>query len=129
MNALSKLNLNFKAGQALSSDDLNSLVTAINSLNGTVNNILKSYCDINQETGTQDVYTLGQAIRLVPPSRRSFTMKIRFIENADVVGGAVLNIRYAEYYYTGPKAFDTETWNSESSWTRNVPNIIDGGTW
>jgi hypothetical protein len=129
MNIINKLQVVFKPGGKLSSDDLNSLVTAINTLNYTVNNILKSYCDINQETGLQKAYTLGEAIKLVPEGRRSFTMKIRFIENADIVGANIYNIRYAEYYYTGPKAFDNRTWENEANWTKNVPNLIDGGTW
>ena len=61
--------------------------------------------------------------------RRSFTMKIRFIENADIVGANIYNIRYAEYCYTGPKAFDNKTWENEANWTKSVPNLIDGGTW
>ena len=129
MDTLKKLTLRFKSGEALTSESLNSIVTAINKTNDTINNILKSYCDINQETGQQIAYCLGTAISLVPESRRSFTMKIRFIENIDMVGDVPTNLRYVEYFYTGPKSFDNETWLSETSWTKNVPNIIDGGTW
>ncbi len=129
METIDKLNLKFRSGEALKSDSLNSLVTAINDVNDVVNNILKSYCDINQETNQQIPYSLSQAIALVPESRRSFTMKIRFIETADVIDGVSTNIRYAEYFYTGPKDFNTETWLDETSWTRNVPSIIDGGLW
>ena len=43
METINKLNLKFRSGEALKSDSLNSLVTAINDVNDVVNNILKSY--------------------------------------------------------------------------------------
>lgn len=126
MNLLEKSTVSFLRGTALSSADLNSVVTSQNAIVDALNNILKSFCDINQETGEQKVYTLEQAIGLVPPSRRSFTMKIRFIENMDLANS---NIRFAEYFYTGPKNFSDEEWNTVENWSRNVPCIIDGGEW
>ena len=130
MNIVEKSSVVFNSGEALSSSKLNSIVTKENEIIDVLNKILKSFCDINQETGLQRVYTLSQAIAIVPVSRRSFTMKIRFIENADLDGNNnLINIRFAEYFYTGPMGFTNEDWLNPDNWSRDVPNIIDGGEW
>ena len=128
MKLLDKSNVTFNRG-ALSSIDLNSVVNTQNNIIDTVNNILKSFCDINQERNTQDAITLWDAIRAVPESRRSFTMKIRFIEDNITNTDGTHNIRFAEYFYTGPKNFTSEEWESIENWSRNIPPIIDGGEW
>jgi hypothetical protein len=40
METISKLNLRFRPGEALKSDSLNSLVTAINNVSDVINNVL-----------------------------------------------------------------------------------------
>lgn len=122
MNILNKFPFTFRSGEALSADRLNSLVNNQNSIIDTLNNLLRSFCDINQETGQQVAYTLQEAVNLVPQSRRGFTMKIRFIENTNP-------IIYAEYFYCGPKSITPESWSNTENWSKDVPTIIDGGTW
>jgi len=129
MELLNKSNVTFNRGAALSSVDLNSVVNTQNNIIDTVNKLLKSFCDINQEENTQNAFSLEEAISKVPESRRSFTMKIRFIENADMNTDGTLNIRFAEYFYTGPKEFNDKEWGNIENWSRNVPSIIDGGEW
>lgn len=127
---LEKSGILFNGGEALSSSKLNSIIEKENEIIDTINNILKSFCDINQETGLQRVYSLEQAIAIVPVNRRSFTMKIRFIENADTDNNNnLINIRFAEYFYTGPMGFTNDDWINPENWSKNVPNIIDGGEW
>ena len=130
MDTLEKSTVLFNSGEALSSSKLNSMITKENEIIDSINKILKSFCDINQETGLQKSYRLDQAIKIVPINRRSFTMKIRFIENADIdEHNNLINIRFAEYFYTGPMSFTTEDWENPENWSKNVPNIIDGGEW
>lgn len=130
MNTIEKSGLILNSGEALTSSKINSIITKENEIIDTINKILKSFCDINQETGLQRVYSLEQAIAIVPVNRRSFTMKIRFIENADTDNNNnLINIRFAEYFYTGPMGFTNDDWINPENWSKNVPNIIDGGEW
>ena len=130
MTTIEKSGILFNGGEALSSSKLNSIIKKENEIIDRINNILKSFCDINQETGLQKVYSLADAVKIVPNERRSFTMKIRFIENADTDNNNNLkNIRFAEYFYTGPMGFTNDDWIDTNNWSKNVPKIIDGGEW
>ena len=121
-NIINKIPFTFRSGQPLSADHLNSIITTENKIIDTLNSLLRSFCDINQETGLQRAYTLQEAVSLVPQGRRGFTMKIRFIVNMNP-------IRYVEYFYCGPKEFNNSDWENINNWTENIPAVIDGGTW
>jgi len=123
MDIIEKPTIDFYSGD-VTREKLQSIVVKENEIIDKLNNILKSFCDINQEVNTRDKFELGAAIKKVPDSRRSATMKIRFIEFKDSS-----NIRYGEYFYTGPENFTKADWENPSNWTKNIPNIIDGGEW
>ena len=66
MNSIiNKISFTFRSGEALSSSQLNSLISTEHALVDAINSLLRSFCDINQETQQQRAYTLGEAISLV----------------------------------------------------------------
>lgn len=140
MELIKAVNISTKEpGQDLTSREINSMVSTVNNLVDVTNIYLKKYCDINVEYGnTKKQFNLTTAVTLVPLSRRSIGMKIKFFD---------LDEKYSEYYFTGMNT-EESTWNNVNNWSRvavddilapdpeekeDIPVgggiIIDGGEW
>ena len=101
-------------GDGLSSSDVNKINGTVN-LNVEANNLyLRSIFDVNLELGTDQSYTLAEAIGLVPIGRRELGFKIRYINYSNF---------YEEKNFMGN---DINDWNDLNKWGRN-DFIIDGG--
>ncbi len=119
MNIIQKTGIPTKnKGDGLSSSDFNKINSAVNQ-NVEANNLyLKSIFDANLEMGTDQYYTLEEAISLVPVNRRRIGFKVRFLSSSGL---------YDEQIFNGDSL---EDWNDLSKWGHEGGIIIiDGGEW
>ena len=120
MELLSKTTVSTKAqGDGLTAKDVNSINDVLNNLVDVANMYLKKYCDINLESNNNAAeYEFEEAVLLVPESRRSTGMKIKF-RGVDGI--------FYEYVYTSESLTET-SWKNKDNWNP-VMTIIDGGEW
>lgn len=113
--------LSFEPGQKLSSASLNILNDRLNDVINSINTILKSEVNINaEENNFNRVYTIREAISLVPSDRRVSGIKLRFKESDEFWG---------EYVYLGESKND-ESWFNLDNWNFNLNDkTINGGEW
>lgn len=124
MDLLNKTGVPIKySGDGLKHTELNSINSTTNSCVDGSNYFLKSFCNVNTECNDYGrVFTLEQAIKQVPESRRSPGLKIRFLSEYDM---------YVEYTYSYVDV-TSENWLDVNNWSCNTVgpgNIIDGGEW
>jgi len=105
-------------GDGLSAAEINSLNTTVNSLVDYVNANLKKFCNLNMEYGDSRNFSLGEAISLIPVTRRSLGMTVRFLESSG---------KYVEYTYVG-RNIDSSSWANTANWVLEN-TLIDGGVW
>ena len=120
MNTINKTGVSTKGkGDPLTAADINAINGTTNACVDAVNYLLKSVCDINQETGQYErEYTINQAILAVPTGRRRLGLKIRFLTEGR---------KYTEYSFIGSSTSD-ESWYNAGNWSIEI-NILDGGEW
>ena len=117
MDPLSKLNLNFQAGQGIKAADLQKLAKGIDDLIDRVNYLMLKEFDVNAYFQDYSAsYNLEYAIALVPTNRRQLGMKLRY----RTVSGL-----YAEYSYIGATTNNGD-FNAAENWISGI-EIVDGG--
>lgn len=112
LDLIKETGLSFSQGQKLTSQSMNIINDSLNSLIKTVNTLLTEKVDINLEEGTNEVYTLKEAIDKVPAKRRVKGVEVRFL---GITG------KVESYTYKGGSWEDLGSWESTE--------IIDGGEW
>ncbi len=121
INLISKTGVKFGTGDKLKSSDLNAMNDAINSLVDAVNIILMTQGNVSIEEGTETskTYTLEQAIKYVPQTRRVPGMKLVFRSAAK---------EWMEYTYIGSDSGE-DNWYDEENWVPvdSSVTVIDGG--
>ena len=106
-----------KIGDGLSAAEVNTINTTINQAVEVSNSFLRSFCNLNQESGDYSkTYTLSSAINSVPESRRNPGMMIRFLDKDG---------KYEQFIFIGS---DVKDWQTTNLWQPTVKSI-DGGEW
>lgn len=122
MNTVDKTGVGRKnKGDKLSSDDINKINSSLNSSIDAINYSLKDSCNLNLEVGDFNrIFTLEEAISLVPVDRRVPGLEIRFLSAEN---------NFSLFIYMGQNV-DSDSWENLSYWLdlRNT-NYIDGGLW
>lgn len=111
------------SGDGLNHIEFNSINSTTNSCVDGANYLLKNFCNINVECNDFGrTFTLDQAIKQVPETRRSPGLKIRYLSEYGTY------IEYTYYYtdVTSENWLNTNNWNCD---TIGPGNIIDGGEW
>ena len=120
MDLLNKTGVPLKSsGDGLSHKDINNINSAVNNSIDVINLDLKNYCNINQEMRNYSkTYTFSEAVKLVPKSRRSSGLRLRYLD---------LDNSYKEFIFSCPEVTE-ENWIEEDNW--KLPfDVIDGGEW
>lgn len=120
MELLNKTILPIKQkGDGLSAAEINSMNNTINLLVDYVNIVFKKYCNLNAEVNDDTrVFTLSEAVLLVPSSRRTPGMTIRFLGDDNI---------YHTYIYLSSQV-NNESWVDLNNWYPDN-TVIDGGVW
>lgn len=106
-------------GDTLSTAEVNSLNNTVNALVDCVNVLIKKYCNLNSEIGDDSrTFTLAEVVTLVPQSRRSPGMSVRFLGEDNI---------YHTYIYLNSEIGNAFWTNLENWYPDNT--IIDGGVW
>ena len=115
LDLIKETGLNFTSGQNLTSKAMNTLNDSLNSLIRAINILMKSEININVEEESKKMYTIEEAINLVPKSRRIPGIKVTFLGTSGMT---------ETYTYSGGD------WESLESWgIGDDETIIDGGEW
>lgn len=115
LDLIKETGLSFTSGQSLTSKTMNTINDSLNSLISAVNTLMKSEINVNIEENTTRMYTLEEAIAIVPKSRRIPGVRLTFLGTSGIL---------ETFTYSGGD------WESFESWgIGDDETIIDGGEW
>lgn len=120
MDLLNKTGVPVKnPGDGLSHKDVNNINSAVNNAVSAINLDLKNYCNINQEINNfSKRFSFSEAVDLVPISRRSLGLRLRYLG---------LDDKYKEFIYN-LSDISPDSWSKEENWILPFDKI-DGGEW
>ena len=109
-------------GDGLSHRDINNINSTVNSAIDVINLDLQDYCNLNQEVNNYSrIFTLSEAISLVPRSRRKQGLKIKYLASENPKS-------YHEYIFSFIGNFTDSDWENTNNWSLPFTEI-DGGEW
>lgn len=115
MNLVNKTDVPVKnPGDKLTSQDINKINQILNQSVDAINYVLKLECNLNAEVGDYErIFTLEEAIELVPLGRRVLGILIQFLSKDGL----------SCFRYKGG------TWEDQGNWESVEFDYIDGGVW